>query len=158
MIAGHDDAGHLFLFLVTGGHTGLDVIEEYFGVATMEGVNARPGGAPPAALEAEQLGVETVAPERPQRPAHRILAPLVQDQVGFAHFQLASTQPPASVVHVHHLLVNKRLSLNFQHNLHLDKMEKTAPPPVRQVFSIDLFPPLLCVRSGVPQSNPFVYY
>ena len=94
--------------------TDLDVIEEQFGSPALEGVDAGSGGAASAALEAEQVGIETVTPQRAQRPAHRTLAALVQDQVRVAHFQLTGTQPSTRIVHVHHLFSiasEKQLSL-----------------------------------------------
>lgn len=97
------NSGQLFLFFVTGGHSSLDVIEEDFSVATVKGVNARSGWTPSTAFETEKLSVKTVTSQRPQRPSDGTFTPLIQDQIGFAHFQLTGTQTPASIVHVHHL-------------------------------------------------------
>ena len=81
----------------------LDVVEKNFGPSAVEGVDAGAGGTSPAALEAEQIGVESVTSQRSQRPTHWNFTFLIQDQIRVADFQLTSTQAPSCVVHVHHL-------------------------------------------------------
>jgi hypothetical protein len=134
-VGSSQDSGQLFLLLVTGGHSSLDVIEEYLRVAAVEGVNARSGWTASAALEAKELGVETVAPEGSQRPADRRLTPLIQYQVGLANFQLARTQTPTRIVHVHHLL--------------MDQNKQQQQPEINSMF---FFP-----NSNFQQFNDFIF-
>ena len=69
----------------------LNVVEKNFGPSAVEGVNAGTGRAAPAALKAEQIGVESIASQGSQRPTHWNFPFLVQDQIRVADFQLAST-------------------------------------------------------------------
>ena len=81
----------------------LDVIEKDFGPSAVKGINAGTGRTASAALEAEQISVESIASQRPQWPMHWNFTFLIQDQIRVTDFQLASTQAPSRVVHIHHL-------------------------------------------------------
>jgi len=79
------------MLVVTGSNTCLDAIEEEFSPWTVKGVNARPSGTPSTAFEAEESSVESVSPQRSQRPSDILLASLIEDQIRFTHFQLTGT-------------------------------------------------------------------
>jgi len=72
------------------------------GAVALEGVDSGSRHAAPARLKRENVQVEAVPAKTAQRPAHRRLCVLVQDQLRLRHLQLSSAQRLSRVVQVHH--------------------------------------------------------
>jgi hypothetical protein len=84
-------ANQFVMFVVACSNASLDVIEEEFSPWTVKGIDARSSGTSSTAFEAKKSSVESVSPERSQRPSDIVFTSLIEDQIRFSDFQLPWT-------------------------------------------------------------------